>query len=638
MACFAALAEEILYPLWDWRTASWVLDLDIDSRYLAECRRSTWESDASPADNGRRRAAASAELATARYFLGDLGGARAGFQAAQRHLGRPPADDHSAGNTHGDGPLRDRLRIGAGLVASLARGASRTTLQSSTPEGILRALPVYHGDDAELTFVLAFCQAACLYRIGLVHLATRALRTARHIEVSSPALALALDNLEALLNLSNGNPDAARSLAQGVTDPAGDDGLASAVIHLNLGTAAARQGRLKAAQHEYQTVLNNSRDDSRLLREHADAALNLAVTEAGTAFPDDTIAALYSVLDQLPADSEIQSAHILRHLGECYYQLGARRLASHAYAESSARYIGVSQLDAAARTDHAAGLELERRGHTAEALDRLVPAALVADIRRYALTGADARTLWRESAGTGAMADAMRLAGDAGQDALLADLIVWVRAAGELDLLGDRPAEGQTSGTPWWPSTANSVLKPGPWVVSSSPSALDTYIATACERYLAHWSDFHQGDAIVLQPTPQPRMPVGAASRTRSITLVNRTSQHVRFRSKDTSPIDLGQGSDAIKVEPTESEPFYIEHAGRLVEVTKVSFDIGKKDAALPERREGTWYVVALPVAQMFPERDDFVYPFEVDFKANWAGGLGRISDDPDSGRATASL
>ncbi|MCI1748568.1 MAG: hypothetical protein LKI24_11035 [Acidipropionibacterium sp.] len=631
MARISSLAEEILYPLWDWRTDSWTLDADIDVGYhLSSCRRAVWEAGAreqTPAGT-QERAVACAELATARYFLGDLPGARKDFETAHRLLQTRAAN--TEGNVGGNGvntdAVVDSLRIGVGLVASLARGDSRTTLQTSTPEGALQALPRYDGPDDDLRFALTFYQAACLYRIGLIHLARKAVDAADDIDTNCPALRTALDNLRALLQLSNGDPKRARSLIKRIAEPAATTGLLPVVLRLNFGNAAAATETEDpvGARAAYSEVLEFTATDPRLAREHADAALNLTVINADDTDPSTTVTALYKLLEQLPPESELQSAHILRHLGEAYYREHEEDLADRAYTEASERYIDIGRIDAAADADRDAARQLETHGHREEALDRLVPAALIADIRRYALTGSDARKRWRESTSTAAMADAMRLANETGEHALLADLIVWVRTAGELDLLGDLPDETTRTGKPWWPSTANTVLRPGPWVVSSAPPALEKHIATACERYLRHWSDFHQGDAIVLQPTPEPKVPSSAMLNGDNVNIVNLTKNDATFAGKNNETVPVPQLGKPFLV-PIDTLDKFIEYCGHLIPMSESSFDLEEGRRRLPERRDGVLYLVSQIAARMFPDRDDLVYPQPFDKVANRAPGISRL-------------
>jgi len=83
--------------------------------------------------------------------------------------------------------------------------------------------------------------------------------------------------------------------------------------------------------------------------------------------------------------------------------------------------------------------------------------------------------------------------------------------------------------------------------------------------------------------------------------IINLTPHEVRL---------VDDEGNTIAVFPSEGVVRLSEHREKIAEINGIS--VYKKTfgaAELPPQKEGVYYIVSLPVAQAFPERDDFLIP-----------------------------
>ena len=106
------------------------------------------------------------------------------------------------------------------------------------------------------------------------------------------------------------------------------------------------------------------------------------------------------------------------------------------------------------------------------------------------------------------------------------------------------------------------------------------------------------------------------------IKIINLTPHKVRLMDKDGNVLVVFPSEGTVRLEERRQKIKTIQYSfiEQPIDMTehedpihkKINIDIYKKTfggSNLPQRQKGTYYIVSLPVAQAFPERDDFLVP-----------------------------
>lgn len=636
MGLASALAEVLVFPLWNGR--EWTLGSPGWEHTVPQLKRMLWETsvrghtdlDATQPIPSSHQVALLTELGARQYYADDLLSARASFKQAQHLLLATDCLDQANEISH--------ARVSAAQIAALLRMTVRAREQD-TPMGELNNLPEYKALDCTEQYVLKLCRAAASYQRGLFDDCAVYLEEAEKLCPREYMMVIPLRVLQGIVKTANGDyrdaicafRDAQNWLPKGSAAlPAIQIGLGNAYLGL---ADEANKGLNSDNTQKYQTQARKKFDtvaSSPLsgAREVASASLNRAILSAASD-PTEGPNTIYEAIVGFPGGCELQIAHGYLQLGMCYEGSGEQALAEAAYSEASARYRGVNFTDFAVQADIAAAKLLERQERKQEALDRLLPAALVKTVRSHALTGVKTRQTWRDTHASATLADAIRLARDVEKHDLVAELIAWARLPGQTDLV-DR---GPIIATPRTPVNSDrSVLKPGPWVVSGRQLELESFIDAACERYGYRRTDFHTLGAITLQPIRSPVLPRQAATE---VTLVNRTQRAITILA-GTRKYEFLPAEHPIDIDPEKGVRRVVEHDGCKIDIVDVDYySLLTTDGAttdyFPPAREDTYFVVPQVIASLFASlRSDLLYPAEVNSTEKYAKYLGRIVPPPE--------
>lgn len=195
------------------------------------------------------------------------------------------------------------------------------------------------------------------------------------------------------------------------------------------------------------------------------------------------------------AGTEVQVARHRVNLGVTLALLGEFREAEECFRRASRTFRDKRRLLEQVAANHnwgcviaqSSGYDLER---VEEALELLVPAALVRDSVRHALPSSAERTTWWERQAAASVTEAMRVARRTGSAQLITDLVLTFRLPGpmQLESMEDRPSMWLTA----LPSEPLA-LDPGPTLkLAYGPQLRLPSGRVALERYLARTRDEYE--------------------------------------------------------------------------------------------------------------------------------------------------
>lgn len=278
----------------------------------------------------------------------------------------------------------------------------------------------------------------------------------------------------------------------------------------------------------------------------------------------------------------------------------------------------------AARVDVVAGQRLAAQSQPDEALERLVPALLLAMSRRFDVPGASSRVAWLNIGVQPLYEQVLNLAIAAGRPQLAAELIAYHRGASVRDVASAAPTVPRSSRTPSASDLDASVSRPAPPTIIGGLCELQPHLDRAARRYGLDQSEICGPEGIALHGpagTPLPPAPIK-----RTVRLVNETNGVI---------VIAPPGQPSIRLEPVNNPemPFWMPNpkstgtdvldvGGVRVNVTDVPPPkLGDK---IPEPEEGVIYVVSQLSARALEGRRDIVYPVQVDRDRAYGSALAR--------------